>query len=847
MKWSVTRRRSWALLFLGVAASSRALAQVPAADSQPPSRTIEVTAGARFRGSFLRRLLLGSRYRDLWATPFQAELLDLSTFAGGLTPVGRVDSLAAPLLLLKGPDGREYTFSPIDRGVADRLAASPGAPLPEVLVPDQMSASHPAAPLIAARLRVAAGVPTGEPRLVVLADTGRLGEFAAAFGGVPGFLESQAPGFTGAGEAISTDSLLRRLARSPAESADARAYLRARLLDLFMGDWSRDPAKWRWIRGADSTPAWSPAPVGSTQAFVSYEGLVLTGARFTEGRLVKFGGSYPDPLNLAWNSRVLDRRILTGLARPAWDSVVAELQTRLADSVIAEAVGSMPPEYRELDSLRLSDALRRRRDHLASMAGRFYRILASDVDVRTTEAPELAVITRLPADTLDLRILPGRGHGVDASPGARFDRRFVRSETREVRLHLEGPSGGAIVRGPGTGGIVLRVIGESARRQLIDSAGGATMFHGPPSRRWLARARGTIASAPGDSLFGASKWRDWGSARSFTPWVDEGSDIGVFVGLGASYTRYGFRAIPFDWRVRIRAGWAFKAGTYRAELQSWRPLRDSRAILTVRLRASGVEILHFYGFGNETANDRPEAFYKLSQHQFSVEPGIIVGLGPRDSITLGFSARYATTDPSPDQLVGQQRPYGWGDFAQFGVGLAYAYDSRDIRQIPTRGFRLRVQGRVFPRMWDVRTWFGSLEGSAATYLGFDPGVPVTVALQVGGKRLWGAYPFQEAASIGGSTTVRGLTWQRYIGDASLYGNAELRLTLGRPLGLGPGGVFGLLDMGRVYYAGEDSRRWHLGYGPGIWVAPLSPRNNLSLAFAESEGRLGIELEAGFQF
>jgi hypothetical protein len=717
----------------------------------------------------------------------------------------------------------------------------------EDLVPDQVSASHPAAPLIAERFRIAAGVPTGELRLVVLADSGRLGEFAAAFAGVPGFLESQAPGLAGSGAAISTDSLLRRLARSPAESADARAYLRARLLDLFMGDWSRDPAGWRWLGTAGSTPVWLPAPVGSTQAFVSYEGLVLTAARFIEGRLVRFGGSYPDPFNLVWNSRILDRRILAGLSWPAWDSVVAGLQARLPDSVIAAAVGSMPPEYRELDSLELSAVLGRRRDQLASMAGRFYHLLASDVDVSTADVPEVAVIARRPADTLDLRIVPGRGDSADASAGPRFERRFLRSETREVRLYLEDSSGRAIVRGPQTGGMLLRVIGDSARRQLIDSANGTTVFHGPPSRRWLARAQSSIAPAIGDSLFGSSKWRDWGTARSLTPWVDQGSDMGIFLGLGATFTRYGFRAVPFDWRVRLRVGWAFKAAAYRAELQSWRPLRGSRAMLTLRLRASGIEIQHYYGFGNETANSLPEDFYKLRQRQFTVEPGIIVGLGPRDSVIVGFRARYATMDSSAGQLIGQQRPYGYGDFGQLALELGYAYDSRDIRPIPGSGFRLRVQGRVFPGIWDVRSWFGSLEGSAATYLGFDPGVPTTVALQVGGKRLWGEYPFQEAASIGGSTTVRGLTWQRYIGDASLYGNAELRLTLGRPLGLGPGGVFGLLDVGRVYYAGEDSRRWHVGYGPGIWVAPLSPRNNLSLAFASSEGRLGIELEAGFQF
>jgi hypothetical protein len=842
---------SW-LLSVGLIRSAPAQTPGTPGAAQPP--TIEVTAAARLRGSALRRLLLGARYRELWTAPFRAELLDISSLAGGLAPVRVLDGLSGHVLLLRAPEGCEYTFAPMDRSPAGPEGEVSGAPLLEASVPDQLSASHPAAPLVAARLRAAAGVPGAEPRLVVLADSGRLGEFAAEFSAVPGFLEERLVGcvakMAGAGRApvvIRTDSLRARMARSPADSADTRAYLTARLLDLFMGDWSRNPAGWRWVRGRDSTAAWAPMPVGSTQALASYEGLVLTGTRFIEGRLVRFNGSYPGVLNLTWNSRRLDRRLLAGLAHPVWDSIAAGLRSRLTDTIIAEAVGSMPPEYRRLDSLRLSDALRRRRDDLPRISGQFYRLLATEVDVPATERPEVAVVTRLPADTLDLRIFLAGDEGADSTLVPWFERRFVSPETREVRLHLKDLSDRAIVRGERTGRIVLRVIGDSARRQLTDSTDGATVFHGPPSRRWLARTRATVAGASSDSLFGPTKWRDWGSAKSFTPWVDQGADIGIFLGLGATFTRYGFRAVPFNWRVRFRAGWAFKAATYRSELQAWHPVTDSRVTLTMRLRASGIDILHYYGFGNETSNEQPEAFYKLRQEQFTAEPGVIVGLSPHDSLTLMVSARYATTTLDPNQLIGQDRPYGSGDFGQVGLGLAYAYDSRDDRQIPTRGVRLRAAARLSPAVWDVRSTFGSLEGTAATYFGLHLGVPGTVALQAGGKRVWGDYPFNEAAAIGGSTTVRGLTWQRYIGDASLYGNAELRMTLGHPLGLGTAGVFGLLDVGRVFIKGEQSRRWHAGYGPGIWLAPLSPRNNLSLALAYAEGRLGVELKAGFQF
>ena len=49
----------------------------------------------------------------------------------------------------------------------------------------------------------------------------------------------------------------------------------------------------------------------------------------------------------------------------------------------------------------------------------------------------------------------------------------------------------------------------------------------------------------------------------------------------------------------------------------------------------------------------------------------------------------------------------------------------------------------------------------------------TLALHLGGKRVWGRFPFQEAAYIGDGSTVRLGRANRYGGEASLYGCAEL--------------------------------------------------------------------------
>ena len=91
--------------------------------------------------------------------------------------------------------------------------------------------------------------------------------------------------------------------------------------------------------------------------------------------------------------------------------------------------------------------------------------------------------------------------------------------------------------------------------------------------------------------------------------------------------------------------------------------------------------------------------------------------------------------------------------------------------------------------------------------------------------------------------------QRFAGRGAAYGNAELRVRLGRPILVVPSdvGVFGLTDVGRVFEAGERSSTWHTGVGGGVWIAPLRRSNTLSLAVARGPERTGLYLRSGFLF
>jgi len=151
-------------------------------------------------------------------------------------------------------------------------------------------------------------------------------------------------------------------------------------------------------------------------------------------------------------------------------------------------------------------------------------------------------------------------------------------------------------------------------------------------------------------------------------------------------------------------------------------------------------------------------------------------------------------------------------------------------------------------MLDVEDPFGEVRGEAAAFLSPGSGNP-TLALRVGGKHLWGTFPYSDAAFIGGSDNVRGLREQRFAGSASVFGSVELRVFLTRVALLFPTdiGVFGLSDGGRTYMEGHASGQWHSSLGGGIWLAPVSRAATVQLSIAQSAGRRAFYVGTGFPF
>jgi hemolysin activation/secretion protein len=126
----------------------------------------------------------------------------------------------------------------------------------------------------------------------------------------------------------------------------------------------------------------------------------------------------------------------------------------------------------------------------------------------------------------------------------------------------------------------------------------------------------------------------------------------------------------------------------------------------------------------------------------------------------------------------------------------------------------------------------------------------TLALRAGGEQVFGDFPVQEAAFLGGGQSLRGYARNRFAGDAAVWGNAELRSGFGRAnLGVARGNLGGILlaDAGRVYFDGRSEGGWHPVLGGGLYFSMLDRAYTGSVIAAHGAEGWRASIQFGLPF
>ena len=845
--------------FLAGLAPAAASGQMPAVIGRD---SVTVAAGATYAAGSLHRTLLGDDYRDEWTMPIKVPVLDLRNFAGGLTPTRVGGGRQTRSLRFVTPDSAEFVFRPVFKAqtiLPDQFKHT----IIWTVFKDQGAASHPGGAVAAAPVLEAVGILHPTPRLAVMPDDPRLGEFQKEFAGVLGSIEeypyvsSRGHAFANAKNVIDARQLLDRINADPSNQVDARMLLRARLVDMLLNDNDRHPDQWRWARlTGDSSAPWLPIPRDRDKVFLQYEGVLLHMARMFAPALVEFDSRYPKGSALFENAMEFDRRLLGGLDKRVWDSTAIALKQRITDDIIIRSIRTMPAEYTPLTGDIIAK-LRSRRDLLPEAANQYYLELWKVAEIHGTDAADNATLMLSPDGSVTVQISSG-----GAAPY--LNRRFDPAETKEIRLYLHGGDDRATVTGTGPSGISVKVVGGNGTNFAGDATDRSDVkFYDVGS---VSGVKYDVDSAfalsdPASALDASYNRRPWVNAYGtvIPPQKDRGVTIkpvfGVRTGhrigltpkVGIARTAYGFRYVPYSSKMQADIAYSFVHPGYAINLFADKRFESSQVHVPIDAGVTQLDIVQFRGFGNDIP-ERDDEFYGIRQTAWRFRPAIGFSFNAESDLTFGPIVRHTKTDSATNKFISQQRPYGFTSFSQAGAQLKLHYDTRHKPDTLKPRAIIDFAASGYPGMWDASTAYEALEGAVTAYINIPIATRPVIALRGGGKKLYGNFPYFDAAYLGGGSTLRTERRQRFAGDASVFGAGELRVPIARfpfilPFDVG---LIGFTEAGRVYLDGDSPGGWHTAAGGGFWIGLIDPGKSVNILLTNKRSRRTI-VSLGFAY
>lgn len=822
--------------------------------------SITIVAGKEYGRSHLHQSIFGKHYRKDWTTPVKVPVVYLDTLAGGLTPYKAGGGRQSKSLRLTDAKGREYVLRSIDKSFGKALPEIYQGTFIEGVANDQVSIAEPYSAVTIPGMAEAAGVYHTNPRIIYIPKQKALDTFNEKFGNTLYLFEQRPDGnwkeadnFGNSKKIIGTDKLFKKLLESHKNKVDAQAFVRARLFDMFLGDWGRHEDQWRWAENKqDGKNMYEPIPRDRDQAYTKFDGLSFKLASIDYFQT--FDDDIDDVETFNFPPRNLDRRLLNEVTLEDWQRAAKELQQALTDEVIEQNVRQFPPEVYTLSGADITEKLKSRRGHLLEIAEDYYKFLADEVDIPGTEDREKFVITRVnDAGTL-VEIFPKSDNGFEEKPV--YSRLFKTGETKRIRVYGISGNDEYLVDGHVKDGIKVRIIGGIDKDKITDNSdvGGAnrkTIIYDNPGND-IHPSEETKMHISKDTAINRYVYNSFEfNKKKITPFIFYNYADRFHAGLGYKLTRHKWRKEPDFFVQSLVARYSFTQNaiglTYKGLF--YHVIRN-RWDVSVIADYDAIRWTNFYGLGNETTNAGTTAFYRVRTSEFLGGITVSREFGKRHYFGIQpFYQAIQVLDDKGTFLEATESPkdnflYTRQHF--LGIGANYIYHDLNDPVVPTKGVYFSGNASFTQNITQSDKSFERYSGNLQVY------VPLvskfSLALMAGGATAQGEPEFYFDPAIGGGINFRGYKRDRFRGQTSFYNNNELQwITKFRTYLInGKIGLTALLDDGRVWQPGENSDEWHVAYGGGLIFAPYNiAKATITYAVSSDGGLVNIRVTKAF--
>ncbi|MEP2240216.1 MAG: hypothetical protein ABJI22_17755 [Maribacter sp.] len=337
--------------------------------------SVLVAASTLYEGNSLKNVMQGEQYRKAWSTPVKVPILYLSDIDDDVKVLEEGGGKQTHSLKVQRGDGTLMTLRSVSKDpspLVPKVAKTLGI---ENIIVDGISAQHPYAALVVAKLSEKAKILNTRPKVVFVPKHEQLSSYNDKYGNRLFLLEYETKGnanwlgLKNVDSLVDTDNLQELKINNPSRvSIDEKSLVKARLFDLLIGDWDRHAKQWGWaIENIGDSINAIPLPCDRDNAFFNLEGVLPT--------IISNNAFLPEVQSF---EKEID--FLSGLISPfdvyfmrdiplyVFEQEAQKLQQLLTDEAIESSFSVWPEDIFELDGRELITKIKSRRNNLVNYA-----------------------------------------------------------------------------------------------------------------------------------------------------------------------------------------------------------------------------------------------------------------------------------------------------------------------------------------------------------------------------------------------------------------------------------------------------------------------------------------------
>lgn len=820
------------------------------------------------------KFLWGQHYRHYYSLPIEAKSVKLDTLYGGVIPTISGGGNQSESLRLKDNNGKEYVMRALKKNATRFLQStfrdqnalvSFQDTYAEKFIYDFYTSGHPFTPFIIGDLADRIGVYHSNPELYFIPKQNQLGRYNNSFGDKLYLVEErQNKGHIdlesyGKPQAIlGTDEVLANIRKDEKYQVDEKAYIKARLFDMLIGDWDRHQDQWRWSEFKQGEKIiYKPIPRDRDQAFAKVDGnlmrllLNIPGTR----HITNFKEKYPSEKWFNFAAHSLDVAFIKNATEEDWKEQANYIVNELTDETIDEAFSKLPSEIKNDEITNdIKTKLKFRKKGLETFALDYYKLLQNRVILTGTDKKDKFLIERLAHGKTKVTWFRLKKNGEELQ----FSRTYNKKQTKEIWIYGLDADDVFEVKGKEKNNILVRLIGGQNHDQYMVENGKKIKIYDYKSKKNTVSVQNcTAVYLKDDYELNEYHYKKPKYSHTFLlPMIGFNPDDGVKMGGTYSYIKQGFISNPYTARHNLSANYYFATeGMELGYQNSFTRVFGKWNLEMEALYTTPNFSINYFGYGNETVNiDSEEGMdynrVRIQILKFVPSLKYIGRFGSEISFQTSFEnirVEETTNRFINEPGVVNSEVFDYQQFA--GVAFRYAFKNYDREANPSIGMLFSIQGTWKTNLIDTKRNFTYFESE----LGFSHKLTKSNTLILGtllkGKMLLNNnYEFYQGATLGGDYDLRGFRNERFLGKQSFFQSTDLRWNIGKIKSLVPMsyGILGGYDHGRVWLDGEDSNKWHQSVGGGIWLNGMD-LITARLTFFNSQDGNRIAFGLGFGF